>query len=703
VDLKTQGGAEQKISAALDSPLPPEGLDLPSTPLEEVIQQLRDYYEIEIQFDRPALEDLGIDQTQPIEVNLRNISLRSALRYMLQELELTYVIENEMLMITTQEEADTRLDTRVYPVADLVLPIVTPSSGGFGGGLGGAGGGLGGGGGGLGGGLGGGGGFGGGGLGGGGFGGGGGQFSVPDNTAAKDELSLTKSNAKPASDRPAPVVTNARTEHNEASQAAPIQIDESVSPDDFWSGYFAKGTRDPAEVRQAVRDLMRDGRYDHAIALVNNALRYGQPQPWMYESLGISMQLIGRPKAQIERAVMSAVDFSTSPEEMLLVARYLSGLGLDHRAVRVYQQVVAVDPLLHEAYALALRAAQRAEDLDLIRFATVGILAQAWPAQQAEIEKVARRIAKATLAQLQEAGRHEEYEAYRAELNRSLTRDCVVRVSWTGDADIDLAVEEPTGTVCSALQPRTTSGGVSLGDAVAGRSGGSEQGFSEVYVCPRGFGGTYQAQIRRIWGEVAANRVTVDVYLNLGSDAAKHERKQVSLEEGVATVAFDLPQGRRKEPLADQQLARAVERQQELSRTVMAQQLANRQQLGSLSDPSVVPNRRDFELARRALFGRGGAVGFQPIIVTLPEGTNFFATGVISADRRYVRITSVPFFSQIGEVTTFTFAGASRDDPADGGNGDGGNGDGGNGDGGAGDGGGGAGDDGGLGLPGAGF
>jgi hypothetical protein len=707
VDLKTQGGAEQKISAALESPLPPDGLNYPATPLEEVINALRDEYEIEIQFDRPALEDLGIDGTQPIDVDLRNISLRSALRHFLGELELTYVIENEMLVITTQEEADTRLDTRVYPVADLVLPIITPppgggglggQSGGFGGGQSG---GFGGGGGGLGG--------GGGGFGGGGFGGGGGQFSVPDDVAAQKDLNLAKpkANARPANSRPAPtpVATSSNVERGEPADAAPIKIDESADPDKFWSDYFAQQTRDPAHVRQAVRDLMRDGRYDHTIALVNNALRHGQPQPWMYESLGISMQLSGRPKSEIERAVMSAVDFSTSPEEMLLVARYLSGLGLERRAVRVYQQVVAADPLLNEAYALALRAAQRAEDLDGIRFATVGILGQAWPAQQAEIENVARRVAKATLAQLKEAGRTHEYEAYRAELNQSLERDCVIRVSWTGEADIDLAVEEPTGTVCSTLEPRTTSGGVSLGDGVAGRGANDGGGFNEVYVCPRGFGGTYRAQIRRIWGEVTAGKVTVDVYLNAGGKGFKHERKQVALKDGEAMLAFELPHGRRTEPLAEQQLAGAIERQQQLAKAVMAQQFANNQQLNSLSDPSIIPNRRDFELARRAFFGRGGAVGFQPVITVLPEGTNFFATGVISADRRYVRITAVPFFSQIGDVTTFTFAGASRDDPANGGDdgGDGGGGDGGGGDGGGGDGGGGEGGGLGIGLPGVGF
>jgi hypothetical protein len=50
------------------------------------------------------------------------------------------------------------------------------------------------------------------------------------------------------------------------------------------------------------------------------------------------------------------------------------------------------------------------------------------------------------------------------------------------------------------------------------------------------------------------------------------------------------------------------------------------------------------------------AVGYQPVIITLPAGANFAATGVISADRRYVRITSLPVFSQIGMVTTFNIS-----------------------------------------------
>jgi len=51
------------------------------------------------------------------------------------------------------------------------------------------------------------------------------------------------------------------------------------------------------------------------------------------------------------------------------------------------------------------------------------------------------------------------------------------------------------------------------------------------------------------------------------------------------------------------------------------------------------------------------AAAQQPVIVVLSEGTTMTVQAVVSDDRRYVRLTIVPFFSQIGEVRTFTFDG----------------------------------------------
>jgi len=62
---------------------------------------------------------------------------------------------------------------------------------------------------------------------------------------------------------------------------------------------------------------------------------------------------------------------------------------------------------------------------------------------------------------------------------------------------------------------------------------------------------------------------------------------------------------------------------------------------------SVVPVVGDFAAAQ------------QPVIVVLSEGTFLTVQAVVSNDRRFVRLTVVPFFSEIKEVNTFTFEGST--------------------------------------------
>jgi general secretion pathway protein D len=47
----------------------------------------------------------------------------------------------------------------------------------------------------------------------------------------------------------------------------------------------------------------------------------------------------------------------------------------------------------------------------------------------------------------------------------------------------------------------------------------------------------------------------------------------------------------------------------------------------------------------------------QPVIVVLNEGTMMTIQAVVSDDRRYVRLTVVPFFTEVGDVQEFTFEG----------------------------------------------
>ncbi len=178
VDIAGKGKSkEQRILDALEANV---DLDYPETPLKEVIEDLKERFGIPIVLATKKLEEAAINLETPVTVNFKQISLRAGLRNMLGELGLTYLIKDEVMQITTPEDAGSQLITKVYRVGDLVVPIAPNSSlfglggqggmNGGGGGQGGFGGGMGGGGGGMGAGM------GGGGMGGGGMGGGGGMF-----------------------------------------------------------------------------------------------------------------------------------------------------------------------------------------------------------------------------------------------------------------------------------------------------------------------------------------------------------------------------------------------------------------------------------------------------------------------------------------------------------------------------------------------
>ena len=118
---------------------------------------------------------------------------------------------------------------------------------------------------------------------------------------------------------------------------------------------------------------------------------------------------------------------------------------------------------------------------------------------------------------MQKDSRTQEAEQFLAQVNDAVTRDCVVKITWTGDADVDLLVEEPSATVCSGRNPRTSSGGVMLGDSYAHSGGSSLDGYSEFYVCPKGFAGQYRMLLKTISGEVTAGKVTVEIWTNYGT------------------------------------------------------------------------------------------------------------------------------------------------------------------------------------------
>jgi len=66
------------------------------------------------------VEESGIGTNTPVNASLKGISLRSALNLILSELELTFIVEYEVLRITTEAQVDYMPITRAYDVSSLL-------------------------------------------------------------------------------------------------------------------------------------------------------------------------------------------------------------------------------------------------------------------------------------------------------------------------------------------------------------------------------------------------------------------------------------------------------------------------------------------------------------------------------------------------------------------------------------------------------
>ncbi|MEX0675631.1 MAG: hypothetical protein WD063_01050 [Pirellulales bacterium] len=109
--------SEEKILAALAEQTKMQFIE---TPLQDAVEYLKSLHKIEIQLDSKALEDATIGSDTPVTRQLKDIKLSSALNLLLRDLDLTYIIRDEILLITTPEQAESQLLTRTYPVGDLV-------------------------------------------------------------------------------------------------------------------------------------------------------------------------------------------------------------------------------------------------------------------------------------------------------------------------------------------------------------------------------------------------------------------------------------------------------------------------------------------------------------------------------------------------------------------------------------------------------
>ena len=105
------------IRAALAKPL---DVKYDKTPLRRVAADLQAKLGIPVQLDREALEGVEIATKVPITFASSHVSAKATIALMLRELGLMAIVRDDVLLLTTVEEAENVEETRVYNVSDLV-------------------------------------------------------------------------------------------------------------------------------------------------------------------------------------------------------------------------------------------------------------------------------------------------------------------------------------------------------------------------------------------------------------------------------------------------------------------------------------------------------------------------------------------------------------------------------------------------------
>jgi hypothetical protein len=442
-------------------------------------------------------------------------------------------------------------------------------------------------------------------------------------------------------------------------------------PDKLWREYFDKHQPTSSAIAELVLQLQAGKKYDHVIAVIEAALLAGQGQSWMYDVLALTMQLAGRPKAEVERALMSHLDFAaTDVASTLFSAAYLARFGAKEQALKLYRQASDLEPTRPEGYVLGLRLARELKDYAATQWAATGVLQSAWNKDYEQLHQEAEDAALNAERALRASGKGSQADALRDAMARARIHDLFVRLQWSGDADLDLSVQEPLGTTASCQEPQTRGGGVHRHDGY----GPDPKNCYEEYVCAFGVPGVYVIRVRRIDGAIVGNRAQLTVVRNQG---AKNETTQtfvIRLKGDRAAVRIPVLDGRRRELVPDRPAANGRTSLLQRLLPVLLGQSPRPRQIPWRAIPMAIapgavapaaagqgaaaPGAGNASFVTQAAATGGLAVGYQPVIEEIPQGVTMTAAAVVSNDLRYVRLAINPSFTTITEVFTFTFVGS---------------------------------------------
>jgi hypothetical protein len=295
-----------------------------------------------------------------------------------------------------------------------------------------------------------------------------------------------------------------------------------------------------------VEHLFNTKQYLHIIAAINAALIEGQSQPWMYEILAIAMKIEDYPKKEIERVLLSQIDYTAKDiNTMLFSAAFLKRLESNQQALNLYRQASSLDPQKHEPYIRSLKIARKLNDSKSVQWATVGILENAWRIKDFQKhEKQAMIYALEEIKNLKKQNKLKEAYQFEQSIKAARVRDLDIELIWSGEGELDFFIEEPSGTICSHSNSITNSGGVYVHDGF----GPKQANCYEKYINRIAPSGVYKIRIHHVDtnGNIVGNRATLNIIQNRNSVKEKKITQSVLIARTDSFVKFSFHSGRQK-------------------------------------------------------------------------------------------------------------------------------------------------------------
>ncbi len=290
----------------------------------------------------------------------------------------------------------------------------------------------------------------------------------------------------------------------------------------------------PADVFvEVIARLDRAKKYDLAVEALQSAIRNNQGQSWMYAVLPLEMKLAKRPQEDIDRALLSRIDFASGDvSQMLIGASLLSRLKSWDAAMDICREATRRDPWQPEAWMMARSVADRSKNPRHILWSRTGILKYVWTRDVEELHQEARQAIDDLLQAAEESGPQELVSDIREQLHEATSWDLHVQAQWAGDGDVDLSVTEPGDVTCDRRNRVTKNGGVLTRMSSGGRK---KQEEYRIQLAPSG---EYEVVLRLIRGSVVTGNVVLRVSRYIGSDheQTKTLRVPVTVEDGRVKI-----------------------------------------------------------------------------------------------------------------------------------------------------------------------